>query len=96
MRDTTAEFRSFDDVVAEIAKKWSTLTDVERNAISTAFAGTRQREYFSILMENYDQVGKFENIAQNSEGSTKEKMDIYGDSLEASQNRKTAAIEEFT
>jgi hypothetical protein len=28
-------------------------------------------------MENYDQVGKFENIAENSEGSTKEKMDIY-------------------
>lgn len=47
-------------------------------------------------MENYDQVGKFENIAENSEGSTKEKMDIYGDSVEASKNRRTAAVEEFT
>jgi hypothetical protein len=47
-------------------------------------------------MENYDQVGKFENIAENSEGSTQEKMDIYGDSLEAAKNRRIAAIEEFT
>ena len=47
-------------------------------------------------MENYDQVGKFEDIAENSEGSTKEKMDIYGDSLEAAQNRKMVAIEEFS
>ena len=44
MRDTSAEFRNFDDVLAEIAEKWVTLSDVERNAISTAFAGTRQRE----------------------------------------------------
>jgi TP901 family phage tail tape measure protein len=44
MRDTSAEFRNFDDVLAEIADKWATLSDVEKNAISTAFAGTRQRE----------------------------------------------------
>jgi hypothetical protein len=44
MRDTSAEFRNFDDVLAEIAEKWQALSDVERNAISTAFAGTRQRE----------------------------------------------------
>lgn len=96
IRTTSAEFRNFDDVLADIAEKWITLSDVEQNAIGTAFAGTRQREYFNILMENYDQVDKFENIAENSEGSTAEKMDIYGDSVEASQNRKTAAIEEFT
>lgn len=96
MRDTSAEFRNFDDVLAEIAEKWTTLSDVEKNAISTAFAGTRQREVFNVLMENYDQVGKFENIAENSEGSTQEKMDIYSDSVEASKNRRTAAIEEFT
>jgi hypothetical protein len=41
MRDTSAEFRNFDDVLADIAKKWTTLSDVELNAISTAFAGTR-------------------------------------------------------
>ena len=47
-------------------------------------------------MSNFDQVGKFENIAKNSEGSTQEKMDIYSDSVEASKNRRTAAIEEIT
>ena len=44
MRDTSAEFRNFDDVLAEIAEKWVALSGVERNVISTAFAGTRQRE----------------------------------------------------
>ena len=96
MRNTSAEFRNFDDVLAEIANKWATLSDVEKNAISTAFAGTRQREVFNILMENYDEVGKFERIAENSAGSTAQKMDIYSDSLEASKNRVTAATEELT
>ena len=48
MRDTSAEFRNFDDVLADIAEKWSTLSDVEKNAISTAFAGTRQREVLTL------------------------------------------------
>lgn len=96
MRDTSAEFRNFDDVLAEIAKKWATLNDVERNAISTAFAGTRQREIFNILMSNFDQVSKFERIAENSAGSTAQKMDIYGDSLEASKARVIAATESLT
>ena len=96
MRDTSAEFRSFDDVLAEIAEKWATLTDVEKNAISTAFAGVRQREVFNVLLENFDQVSKFENVAENSEGTTQEKMAIYGDSVEASKARRTAAVEEFT
>ena len=96
MRTSSAEFRSFDDVIDDIAKKWAVLSDVEKNAISTAFAGTRQREVFNVLMSNFDQVGKFENIAENSAGSTQKKMDIYGDSVEASKNRMTAAIEEFT
>ena len=47
-------------------------------------------------MENFDSVGKFESIAEKSKGSTKDKMDIYGDSVEASKNRMTAATEEFT
>jgi hypothetical protein len=47
-------------------------------------------------MENYDEVGKFESIAEQSSGSTGEKMSIYGDSVEASKNRLTAATEEFT
>ena len=41
LQDVNGQFRNFDDVLAEIAKKWATLSDVERNAISTAFAGTR-------------------------------------------------------
>ena len=47
-------------------------------------------------MENFDQVSKFEDVAEKSEGTTKEKMDIYGDSVEASKARRTAAVEEFT
>ena len=47
-------------------------------------------------MENYDEVGQFENIAESSEGSTEEKMDIYGDSVEASKNRLTVAVEGWT
>jgi hypothetical protein len=47
-------------------------------------------------MENFDEVDKFERIAENSAGSTAQKMDIYSDSLEASKNRVAAATEELT
>ena len=47
-------------------------------------------------MENFDQVEKFERIAEESAGTTAEKMDIYSDSLEASKNRVKVATEQLT
>ena len=56
---------------------------------------TRQRNAFIAAMDNYNMVLEAQQVALNSNGSATEKMTIWNESLEASQNRLTAAIQEF-
>lgn len=95
LRSSNLEFRDFDDVLDDIAAKWETLDSVSKNAIATAMAGTRQRESFLVLMENYDKYKDFIEEAANSEGTAAEKYKAYEDSLEASQKKLSAALEEL-
>lgn len=95
LRSSNLEFRDFDDILDDIAAKWETLDSVSKNAIATAMAGTRQRESFLTLMENYDKYKDFIEEAANSEGTTAEKYKAYEDSLEASQKKLAAAWEEL-
>ena len=96
LRSSNLEFREFDDVLDDIASKWDTLDSVSKNAIATAMAGTRQRESFLVLMENYDKYKDFIEEAANAEGTAAEKYKAYEDSLEASQKKLSAAWEELT
>ena len=41
IRDSVDNFRNFDDVMAEIASKWDSYSDVQQSGIATALAGTR-------------------------------------------------------
>lgn len=95
LRSSNLEFRDFDDVLDDIAAKWDTLDSVSKNAIATAMAGTRQRESFLVLMENYDKYKDFIDEAASAEGTAAEKYKAYEDSLEASQKKLAAAWEEL-
>ena len=95
VKDSNAEFREFDDVLADIADKWDTLDNVTQNAIATAMAGTRQREAFLVLMSNMDKYKEFTKISENSKGTAETKYQSYQEQLEASQKRLSAAWEEF-
>lgn len=44
--DTQGNMNNLADIIDTVASKWGNLTDVERNALATAIAGTRQRENF--------------------------------------------------
>ena len=56
---------------------------------------TRQREVVNTLFENWTSVEKAKKITEQSEGSSDEKMEYYKDSVEASRNRLTAALEKL-
>ena len=96
IRDSVDNFRNFDDVIDEIASKWSSFSDVQQSGIATALAGTRQRENLITLFENFDLVQKYEQIAANSYGTAAEKMKAYTDSMEAARTRMTASLEKWT
>lgn len=79
----------------EIASKWQTYSDVQKSGITTALAGTRQRENVLTMFENYDLVKKYEQIAANSYGTAAQKMEAYTDSVEAARQRITNSVEKF-
>ena len=88
-------FKSVETVFGEIAKQWKTLNDVEKSAIATALAGTRQREVMMATFENWNEILSLSSTAANSYGTAEEEMVAYNDSLAASQERVTAAFEKI-
>ena len=93
IRNSSMEFRSFSDVLDDLSEKWANLSSVEQNAVSTAMAGTRQRENFNILMENYDSYKEAIETSAESAGTAEEKYEAYTDSIEYQVQRLEAAWE---
>lgn len=96
LRDTEDSYRSFDAVLDDVGSRWKDFSKVEQNAIAVAIAGTRQRENFEALMNNYGNALKYAETAANSAGSALERYGVYQDSIEAKTNELTAAIESLS
>ena len=96
IRTSTMEFRGLDDVLGEVAGKWNEWSSVERNAVATAFAGTRQRESFLILMSNYEKAKELTRVAAESQGAAEIKYQAYMESAEAATKRVQNAWEGLT
>ena len=95
LRDSSGEFRNMYDVISELANKWTKLDNVEQNWVATSVAGTRQRETFLTLMENWDRAVTLSTTALNSEGMAMDKMSIYLESIEANLNKLKATVEDL-
>jgi len=93
LRSSNLEFRSFSEVLDEISEKWVNLDNVSKNAIATAFAGTRQRESFLVLMENYDKYQQLLKVSESAAGTSEEKIKSYQESIAALQEEIKAAWE---
>lgn len=97
LRDSRNEFRSFDKVLGDVANQWNNYTTVQKHALATAFAGTRQQEKFTVLMENYGDALKYADTAASSGGTASTKYEeAYLDSIEAKMNTLSASWEEFS
>ena len=96
IRNSKMEMRDMGEVLDELAKKWNALSSVEQNAVATAFAGTRQRNSFTVLLSNWEQVREAQEISADSAGTAMDKMGAYTDSVEASLNRLQNAWEQLT
>lgn len=96
LRETEDTYRDFDDVLDDIGNRWKEFSQLEQNAISVAIAGTRQRENFVALMNNYSSALEYAGVAANSAGSALERYEAYQNSVEAKTNELTAAIESLS
>lgn len=96
LRDTNDEFRAIPDVLDDIYARWDSFTTLEKSAIATAAAGTRQRENFLTLMEHYGEALEYAEVAANSAGTALQKFEAYQESLGAKLNNFTAAFESLS
>lgn len=95
LRNSKKEWRSFEDVLDEVAEKWKQFSGTEQSHIATAIAGTRQQENFRAMMSNWDEVQRLTQVAAESTGSATERMKTYLDSVEAKTNNLKTAWEKF-
>ena len=83
MRSSSTELRDITDVLDEVNEKWDTYDTVTKNALATAFGGTRMRENFLVLMENWDRVKELTEESANAAGTADEKYTAHMESIEA-------------
>lgn len=96
LRKTMTEYNSASDVLDALASKWDTMNQAQQNATSIAFGGQRMQNQFRILMQYYDRVQKYTDVAANSEGSGEQKFDLYLEGLEAKTNSLKASLESLS
>lgn len=94
LRDSSQEFRNFEEVIEEVALSWNDYSSVQQAAIAKAFSGTRQQNRFLALMEGYNKTLELTEVAANSAGTAIDKFNnSYMNSLEAKQNALQASFE---
>ena len=93
LRESNQEFRNFQEVLDEVASAWDSYSSVQKAAIAKAFSGVRQQENFLVMMENWDKVVEYTNVAAESAGTAEEKFGFYLESLESKTNSLKASLE---
>ena len=93
IRDNLTDYRDLGDVLQDVAEKYSSLNDVERNAVNTAMFGTYQQNKGAVLLSNWDKVQKLTQVSANSTDEALEKFSAYTDTVQAHINSLTASYE---
>ena len=100
--DNEGNWRAMYDIYTDIAEKWDTLDSKTQSYIATTMAGTRQQNYFLALMndmskgiEGGSRAYELYAGAMNAAGTASQKYAVWQESVEAAQNRLTAATQTF-
>ena len=96
VRQSTMQMKSFSSVLDELYEKWDQLSNVEQNAIATAFAGQRQRNFFLLLMQNEESYRQALETTENAQGQAAEKYLAYMESYEYAAQQVKNAWEQIT
>jgi TP901 family phage tail tape measure protein len=80
VRSSDGEFRNFDDTMGDLAKKWSSLNDVQKSNISFNLSGTRQVNVMNSLMNGWQEYSNLVKKADDSAGVSLENQNKYLDS----------------
>jgi len=96
IEDMAGNVRPVSDILGELAGKWTTLSDEQRQNLGVTLAGRYQLSRFLALMNNFSLATDATNTALNSQGSSMSEQARYAESLEARINRLDTAWNNFT
>lgn len=82
LRESTGQFRDFDEVLDETASRWGTFSEVTQRSIASSFAGTHHMNEFLVLMQNYSKAQEYMQIATDSSGDSLKKYEAYTESAQ--------------
>lgn len=81
IREGNGQLKSLDTILEEVAGQWSTMKDEEKQYLSEAAAGNRQRAAFINIMETMTKQQELYNTAMNSEGALMAANEKYVESF---------------
>lgn len=90
VRSSEGDFRDVNDILGDLAGKWSTLNDVQKNNISYNVAGIRQKNILSSLLTNFQEYQKIADSASKAEGTTETNQAKYAASITGHLNELKA------
>lgn len=89
--DQTGDMRDMGDIVEDVAEKWQTWTQAQRQAAAVAMAGKMQYSRLIALFDHWDMYTEYLNDSVNALGELQKEQDIYMDRTSAHlQQLKTA------
>ena len=95
MYNTQTGFMSFGDILDTLYTKWGSLDVATQRYIATQFAGTRNLNRFTALMEGYGQTLDLVSGAIENAGVADEKHAIYMESAQAASANLKASLEDL-
>jgi TP901 family phage tail tape measure protein len=96
VKDLEGNVRPVSDIMSNLASKWSSLSDEQRQNTAVSVAGRYQLTRFLALMNNFSIAQSATATAVSSSGSAMKEQAKYADSLEARINRLDTAWNKFT
>lgn len=94
-RDLNGEWRNTWELLNEVGNKWKEYNSIEKSAITTALAGTRQRENLIVTFEHWDEVLEATSVSQTAAGTSAKKYEVQMDSIDAKVNQFIATWEQL-
>ena len=93
--DENGHLKEMGNVIEEVAGKWSTWTDEQRQAAAVAIAGKRQYNNLIALFDNWDMYTDALDTSKNALGTLEEQQDIYSERTEAHIQRMRTTFEDL-
>lgn len=91
--DQEGNLRDMTSVISEVAVKWDSWTEAQRQAAAVAMAGKRQYNNLIALFDNWDMYTKALNTSMDAMGTLQEQQDTYMESTAAHLKQLRAEAE---